>query len=346
MIRVLVIDDSAYNRVTISRMLESHPDIKVAATAVNGEDGIKQVMRHRPDVITLDLEMPVMDGFAFLRWLMHNLPTAVIAVSSRSSDRSVFKALELGALDFIAKPGGRVSPRLEEIQKDLVSKILQVVELRMDNLRQRTAGEEVKGPEPEPPVQPSAEGVELVVMGCSTGGPPALQHIFQALPALPVPVVVAQHMPPTFTRLFADRVNKLTQYPVREAEDGTLLERGSVYIAPGGMQTEVRRVSEGLITRVFPSGANDIYAPSVDRLFTSAAESCAERLVAVIMTGMGDDGAAAMKRVRAKGGRTVAESVETAIIFGMPNEAIKTGAVEHVVPLGRIPEVIQRLCSG
>jgi two-component system, chemotaxis family, protein-glutamate methylesterase/glutaminase len=346
MIRVLVIDDSAYNRVTISRMLESHRDIKVAATAVNGEDGIKQVMRHRPDVITLDLEMPVMDGFAFLRWLMHNLPTAVIAVSSRSSDRSVFKALELGALDFIAKPGGRVSPRLEEIQKDLVSKILQVVELRMDNLRQRTAGEDVKGPEPEPPVQPSAEGVELVVMGCSTGGPPALQHIFQALPALPVPVVVAQHMPPTFTRLFADRVNKLTQYPVREAEDGTLLERGSVYIAPGGMQTEVRRVSEGLITRVFSSGANDIYAPSVDRLFTSAAESCAERLVAVIMTGMGDDGAAAMKRVRAKGGRTVAESVETAIIFGMPNEAIKTGAVEHVVPLGRIPEVIQRLCSG
>ena len=346
MIRALVIDDSAYNRVTISRMLESHRDIKVVATAVNGEDGIKQVMRHRPEVITLDLEMPVMDGFAFLRWLMHNLPTAVIAVSSRSSDRSVFKALELGALDFIAKPGGRVSPRLEEIQKDLVSKVLQVVELRMDNLRQRAAGEEVKGPEPEPPVQPSAEGVELVVMGCSTGGPPALQHIFEALPMLPVPVVVAQHMPPTFTRLFADRVNKLTPYPVREAEDGTLLERGSVYIAPGGMQTEVRRVSEGLITRVFSSGASDLYAPSVDRLFNSAAESCAERLVAVIMTGMGDDGADAIKRVRAKGGRTVAESAETAIIFGMPNEAIKTGAVEHVVPLGRIPEVIQRLCSG
>src|SRR5882757_8734685 len=117
-LRALVIDDSAYNLVTISRMLESSPQITVVATAVNGEDGIKQVMRHRPDVITLDLEMPVMGGFAFLRWLMHNLPTAVIAVSSRSSDRSVFKALELGALDFIAKPGGRVSPRLEEIQKD------------------------------------------------------------------------------------------------------------------------------------------------------------------------------------------------------------------------------------
>src|SRR5436189_6463508 len=128
------------------------------------------MMKHKPDVITLDLEMPIMDGFAFLRWLMVNLPTAVIAVSSRASDRSVFKALELGALDFIAKPGGRVSPRLEEIQQDLIAKVMQVAELRMENLRQRAAGEEVKGPEPEPPVQPSAAGVELVVMGCSTGG--------------------------------------------------------------------------------------------------------------------------------------------------------------------------------
>src|SRR5919199_1711935 len=118
-------------------MLESESRIKVVGTAVNGEDGIKQVMRHRPDVITLDLEMPIMDGFAFLRWLMANLPTAVIAVSSRSSDRSVFKALELGAVDFIAKPGGRVSPRLEEIQKNLVAKVLQVADIRMDNLRRR-----------------------------------------------------------------------------------------------------------------------------------------------------------------------------------------------------------------
>src|SRR6476619_1035879 len=160
MIRALVIDDSAYNRVTISRMLESHHDIKVVATAVNGEDGIKQVMRHRPDVITLDLEMPVMDGFAFLRWLMANLPTAVIAVSSRSSDRSVFKALELGALDFIAKPGGRVSPRLEEIQKDLVGKVMQVVELRIENLRRRAEEEEHGAPHPTNAAEACAEGME------------------------------------------------------------------------------------------------------------------------------------------------------------------------------------------
>src|ERR1700716_134597 len=135
MIKALVIDDSAYNRVTISKMLETHSDIKVVATAVDGEDGIKQVMRHQPDVITLDLEMPILDGFAFLRWVMQNRPTAVIAVSSRSSDKSVFKALELGALDFIAKPGGRVSARLEEIQSDLLAKVQLVAEVRMENLR-------------------------------------------------------------------------------------------------------------------------------------------------------------------------------------------------------------------
>src|SRR5215211_7705182 len=168
-VRALVIDDSAYNRVTLTRMLESEPRIKVVGTAVNGEDGIKQVMKHRPDVITLDLEMPIMDGFAFLRWLMVNLPTPVIAVSSRASDRSVFKALELGALDFIAKPGGRVSPRLEEIQKDLVAKVSQVAELRMENLRRLTPRDVIES-QPASTGMPEAcpKGVELVAIGCST----------------------------------------------------------------------------------------------------------------------------------------------------------------------------------
>src|ERR1051325_8048735 len=346
MVRALVIDDSAYNRVTLSRMLESDSRIKVVATAVNGEDGIKQVMKHRPDVITLDLEMPIMDGFAFLRWLMHNLPTAVIAVSSRSSDRSVFKALDLGAVDFIAKPGGRVSPRLEEIQKDLVAKVLQVVELRMDNLRKRIREEESSAPQLPQAAAVCAQGIELVAIGCSTGGPPALQHVFENLPLLPIPIVVAQHMPPTFTRLFAERVNRLTSYRVKEADDGEMPMRGGVYIAPGGMQTEVRRISEGLQLRVFPANLSDLYAPSVDRLFNTAADACTTGLVAVIMTGMGDDGAAAIKVVRDKGGRTIAESAQTAIIFGMPNEAIKTGCVEQVLPLGEIPAAIHRLCTG
>ena len=345
-IRALVIDDSAYNRVTLTRMLETDPHISVAGTAVNGEDGIKQVMKHRPDVITLDLEMPIMDGFAFLRWLMVNLPTPVIAVSSRASDRSVFKALELGALDFIGKPGGRVSPRLEEIQRDLVAKVLQVAEVRMDNLRRRVKEEVAPAAEAATMPQACEGGVELVAIGCSTGGPPALQHLFQELPLLPVPIVVAQHMPPTFTRLFAERVNRLTPFNVREASDGEALQAGNVYVAPGGMQTEVRRNSEGLHVRVFPAGASDLYAPSVDRLFRTASESCNEKMIAVIMTGMGDDGSEAMRQVRNRGGRTIAESASSAIIFGMPGEAIKTGAVEEVLPLTEIPNAIRRLCAG
>jgi two-component system chemotaxis response regulator CheB len=346
MLRALVIDDSAYNRVTISRMLSSSPQIEVVATAVNGEDGIRQVMKHKPDVITLDLEMPVMDGFAFLRWLMANLPTAVIAVSSRSSDRSVFKALDLGAIDFIAKPGGRVSPRLEEIERDLVAKVLQVAEIRMENLRRRVVEEAEAPPHEAEPAESCEGGIELVAIGCSTGGPPALQHVFQNLPLLPIPIVVAQHMPPAFTRLFAERVNKLSTYTVKEGDNGELLEHGTVYIAPGGMQMEVRRIAEGLQVRTFAAKPNDLYAPSVDRLITSASESCGERLVAIIMTGMGDDGAQAIRRVRERGGRTIAESSATAIIFGMPNEAIKTGCVDQVLPLGDIPRAIHRLCAG
>jgi two-component system chemotaxis response regulator CheB len=345
-LRALVIDDSAYNRVTISRMLESSPLIKVVATAVNGEDGIKQVMKHKPDVITLDLEMPVMDGFAFLRWLMANVPTAVIAVSSRSSDRSVFKALDLGAIDFIGKPGGRVSPRLEEIERDLVAKVLQVADIRMENLRRRIAEEETLEPYDAGPAAVCEGGIELIAIGCSTGGPPALQHVFQTLPLLPIPIVVAQHMPPAFTRLFAERVNKLTSYTVKEGDDGEMIENGTVYIAPGGMQMEVRRLTDGLQVRTFPAKVTEVYAPSVDRLLISASDVCGERLVAIIMTGMGDDGAQAVRRVRERGGRTIAESAQTAIIFGMPNEAIKTGCIDQVLPLGEIPRAIHRLCTG
>jgi len=287
-----------------------------------------------------------MDGFAFLRWLMANRPTPVIAVSSRSSDRSVFKALDLGAVDFIAKPGGRVSPRLEEIERDLVAKVLQVADIRMENLRRRINEDEEPAPREAETPEECKGGIELVAIGCSTGGPPALQHVFQTLSMLPIPIVVAQHMPQAFTRLFAERVNKLTSYTVKEGDDGEMLEGGTVYVAPGGMQMEVRRITEGLQIRVFPAKVNDLYAPSVDRLLISASEACGERLVAIIMTGMGDDGAQAIRRVRERGGRTIAESPQTAIIFGMPNEAIKTGCIDLVLPLGEIPTAIQRLCAG
>lgn len=216
----------------------------------------------------------------------------------------------------------------------------------MENLRRRVQEEEPQEPEEKPMGAACAMGIELIAIGCSTGGPPALQHLFQALPLMPVPFVVAQHMPPTFTRLFAERVNKLSVFNVKEAEDGELLGSGNVYVAPGGMQTEIRRTADGLRARVFEAAPGDIYAPSVDRLLSTASEACGERLVGVIMTGMGDDGADAMRRIRERGGKTIAESAESAIIFGMPGEAIKTGAVEQVLPLQDIPAAIRRLCMG
>lgn len=345
MIKALVIDDSAYNRVTLTRMLESHPQIKVVGTAVDGEDGIKQLMRTKPDVITLDLEMPVMDGFSFLRWVMANAPTPVIAVSSKSSDRSVFKALELGALDFIVKPGGRVSTRLGDIGNDLVAKVLQIAEVRLDNLTRRIREEETRHEEAAA-LAKCAGGIELVVIGSSTGGPPALQQVFESLPKLPLACVVAQHMPPTFTRLFAERVNRLSAYEVKEAEDGESIVGGRVYVAPGGSQTEVHRNTEGLQLRVSPPRPEDLYAPCVDQLFKSASVACGEHLIAIVLTGMGDDGSRSIREVHDRGARTIAESSETAIISGMPSSAIKTGAVDEVLPLGEIAPAIHRLCAG
>ena len=341
-----MIDDSAYNRVTITRMLEAHPRIKVIGTAVDGEDGIKQVLRMKPDVVTLDLEMPVMDGFSFLRWVMANQPTSVIAVSSRSSDRSVFKALELGALDFITKPGGRVSTKLNEIEDDLVAKVLQVGHVRLDNLARLAHEEAAARDKTTLEMEKCSGGIELVVIGSSTGGPPALQHLFESLPKLPIACVVAQHMPPTFTRLFAERVNRLSAYDVKEGEDNEPVKPGTVYIAAGGQQTEVRKGSDGFYLHVAPARAEDLYAPSVDVLFRSAAEACGEHLVAVVLTGMGDDGSRALPDVRARGGKTIAESTETAIISGMPNAAVKSGAVMDVLALHDIALAIRRLCVG
>jgi two-component system chemotaxis response regulator CheB len=343
LIKAIVIDDSAYNRVTISRLLEKQGDVRVVATAVNGEDGIKQVVKHKPDVITLDLEMPVLDGFAFLRWLMANNPTPVIVVSSRASDRSVFKALEFGAVDFIAKPGGRVSSKLEEIERDLILKVRQCTEVKLDNVRARVV-EEPKPEEPRPMV--AGRAVDLIAIGSSTGGPPALQFVFQKLPLMRVPVVVAQHMPPTFTRLFAERVDRLTPYKVKEAENGEVLVPGVVYIGPGGRQTEVVRNGDVLRIRLAEKAADDLYAPSVNRLFDTASDACGERLLAIVLTGMGDDGATAIRKVAARGGRTLAEAAETAVIFGMPGEAIRTGAVQKVLPLPEIPNAIFEICTA
>ena len=341
--RVLVVDDSAYNRQTLARVL-TEEGFRVVATAHDGEDAMKRILEQKPDVVTLDLEMPVMDGFALLRWLSANRPTPVVVVSSRDSDRSVFKALELGAVDFVAKPSARATPRLAEIRDELVRKVRSASTIGAEKLKKRPEEiEKTARIEPVVVATPQAEaGVfSLVAIGASTGGPPAIQAILRALLRMPVPVVVAQHMPPVFTRLFAERLHGIGGWRVKEAEAGELIDQGTVYISPGGVQTELAPAEPGRIRiRLEPRRDGELYTPSVDRLFTSAARIVGPKLLAVLLTGMGDDGKAGMREVKARGGRTIAESEETAVVYGMPGEAARAGLVDRILPLPSIPAAI------
>lgn len=348
-IRVLVIDDSAFNRQTITSILETQPGIRVVARAGDGDEGLKQVFTHGPDVITLDLEMPKMDGFTFLRILMSRRPTPVIVISSYARRENVFKALELGALDFIAKPTQKISPELREIEKELIEKVQLVTKLRV--VAPAAAG---RGPGSAPlPGVPSPSASPLpgapprvVVIGASTGGPPALVQIMAALEAeLPAAVLIAQHMPAKFTTAFAERLDRGSAFEVREAQGGEVLRCGLALVAPGGALTTLARDEHGALrVKVDPPGPDERFLPSIDRLFESAA-ACVPgpELTGVVLTGMGGDGKRGVVAIRDRGGRVVAESNDTAVISSMPEEAVKTGAVAEVLPLGKIAGAIARL---
>lgn len=337
MIRVLVVDDSAYNRVSIVKMLENHPEIKVIDTASNGEDAIQKIVREKPDVVTLDLEMEPMDGFAVLRWINLNFPVPVVVVSSKGSDRNIFKALELGAVDFVAKPTGKASPALQQMEGELILKVLSASKAKIKRKEE---------PKEEVPVSREPllkKNYEILVIGASTGGPPVIQKIFSSLPKLPIPVVIAQHMPPVFTALFAERLSKISQMEFVEAQEREELKAGRVYIAPGGKHTALERVEERVFIKISDRKEGELYCPSVNILFESAARAFKERCLALLLTGMGDDGAEGLLKIKKDGGFTIAESEDTAIIFGMPGEAIRINAVERVLPSWQIPSFIIQL---
>jgi two-component system chemotaxis response regulator CheB len=363
MIRVVVIDDSAYNRQTIAGMLESDPDIEVVARAADGDEGLKQVLQIQPDLVTLDLEMPRMDGFTFLRILMSRRPTPVIVVSGLGGKENVFKALELGALDFVVKPARQISPELRGIRDELVEKVRLVRQLRMLPLAERSRrprdSRDIPAIEipPRPPAPPSDPAVDppqascpvgpappgLVAIGASTGGPPALQQLVAALdPDWQLGVVITQHMPPRFTRAFAERLQRTSRMVVREAEDGDYIVAGVVLVAPGSGSMAIYREGDALRVLVEPPERNARYTPSVDRMLETAASAMGADVLGIVLTGMGGDGGRGVRAVKARGGRVVAEAAETAVIFGMPNEAIATGAVDEVLPLGLMASAIER----
>lgn len=336
-IRVLVVDDSAFSRQTIKKMLESDPDIEVIGIAADGIDAIAKTLRLKPDIITLDFEMPEMDGFSFLRWLMSQRPTPVIMVSSYSDSKTVFKALELGAVDFIAKPSRRASVELRNIEKDLLQKVKGVRALNMNVLSSNLRLLEGAAPPEEEIKAPEGRAVELVAMGASTGGPAALQIILTKLPSEFEPgIVISQHMPKGFTRPLAERLDKLTLVRVKEAEEGDFVEAGKVLICPGGHHIALKRRGARARVTLKKAQYDDKYIPSIDAMMSSAADCYGRAVIGVVLTGMGNDGKNGMLEIKSKGGYTIAESEKTAIVYGMPCEVVKAGAASKVLPLTEI----------
>lgn len=326
-LRALVVDDSDASRGELVRILSGAPGLAVVGVARDGEHGLRDALRLRPDVIVLDLHMPRMDGFTFLRLLMARAPTPVVVVSAQARRTDVFKALELGALDFVAKPDGA---DLEAIREELLEKCATVRALRIENL-QAHAGAPARRPA-------SLEPPRVALFGASTGGPQAILQLLGAMPGdLPLAILVAQHMPERFTAAFAERLGRSSAFSAQEAADGDVVAAGRVLVAPGGRHLELRRDAEGVLrAAVVPAGEGAgaaRYAPSIDRLFRSAARELGWRAVAVVLTGMGHDGREGAAAVKRAGGLTLAESEQSAVVYGMPQSAAESGAIDEVLDL-------------
>jgi two-component system chemotaxis response regulator CheB len=337
------------NRRNIAEVFANVKEVEVVGKAADGEDALRQATMLKPDVITLDLEMPKMDGFTFLRILMSKQPTPVIVVSSYAQKENVFKALELGALDFVTKPDQRIPDDAHETKDQIKEKVLMVRALRTGFAppsRRVLSGNFQVDPRSESVRSERAYVAprHLVAIGSSTGGPSALLEVFGKIPqGATSAVVVAQHMPDKFTRTFAERLDKRGTVRTREAEDGDKISRGTGFVCPGRQCMEVVTVDGELRLKVGPADAKDKYVPSADRLLSSAARAMGSRAVGLVLTGMGDDGLVGARAIREAGGTVVAEAQETAVVYGMPGAVVKAGLATHVLPLPEIADFVANL---
>lgn len=331
-IRVLVVDDSLLMRRVLGDLLGSAAGIEVVGYARDGVEALAMITTLTPQVITLDIEMPRMDGLACLAKIMELHPTPVVMVSSWTTEGAelTLKALELGAVDFVAKPSGDESDSAS-IGAELVGKVrlaatIDPARLTSGRIRKvRTAAF-------------SPRNCGLVVIGASTGGPRALQVLLQTIPApFPAPIVIAQHIPAGFTEALAQRLDSITPLTVKEGASGETLLSGHVYVCPAGLQSTVRH-DAGKLWLECGHVSGQVYKPSIDILFQSAAEACGERTAAVLLTGMGSDGARGMLAIRQAGGVTLAEDEATCVVFGMPRSAAELGAAQQVLPLYDLAE--------
>ncbi len=347
---VLLVDDSRLVREVVRDLLAYVPDAEICGEATNGRDALVLIERENPDLVIMDVEMPEMDGISTLREIRaRGLKTTVVILSvlTQKGAAESLEAMSLGAVDFIPKPSPTSGIKLDHMQDIVIQKVRGILYALREQKKRREA-RSVAGPEPvrTPVAQPRRKREDqyrLVVIGSSTGGPQALQNIFTNLPGdFPVPIVVVQHMPPLFTAAFAERLNRLSQLEVAEAGEGSELRPGTVFIAPGDRHVELSGGIGACHLRLSDAPAVFSHKPSIDVTIQSAVQLFGERMIAVLMTGMGRDGVAGMKAVRDRGGLTLAQDEESSVVFGMNRRAIEEGGVDLVVPLGDIAGVLQQ----
>ena len=346
MIKVLVIDDSAVMRAFLSRIVGAQPDMELVGVVPDPLLAIERVRRFSPDVVTLDVEMPGMNGLEFLRKLMAVRPLPVIMISSltREGAETTMRALELGAVDFFPKPDS--FQELEGVGLDIAEKIRAAAQARVG--RKRFGASASGATESEPPVrQPSlgraAGAATIIGIGASTGGVEALRNILTELPSDMPPILIAQHMLPGFTDTFARRLDSICAMHVKEAQDSEEARAGTVYVAPGGRHLMLERRAQRYCVRVTEDPPVNRHRPSVDTLFRSITEAAGAHAIGLMLTGMGGDGAEAMVQLRRSGARTLAQDEASSIVWGMPRVAIELGAVEEVVALKDVARRLREL---
>jgi two-component system chemotaxis response regulator CheB len=346
-IRVLVVDDSALMRKLIRTILERDPSIEVVGTAMDGAFALKKIEELHPDVITLDLEMPRMDGLEALRLIMRRAPMPVIVFSTHSKEGaySTFKALALGAIDFVAKPRDAAAGHLDAIAAELIEKI---------KVAKRASGRKIRANvdvEAKPPQKKPSRGTlppsRVVAIGISTGGPNALQYVLSQIPAdFSATILIVQHMPEGFTEMFAKRLDECCALDVHEARSGDLLIAGRVLICPGNRHMVARRMPRGDMAVLSDGPPVNGHRPSADVLFHSVAQQFGITSVGVIMTGMGDDGAEGLGAIKAAGGMTIAQSEDTCVVSGMPRAAILKGYANKIIPLESLSAFLLSHCGS
>lgn len=346
-IRVLVIDDSAFMRKVIKDMLESDQRIQVIATARNGEDGIRKIKKLSPDVVTLDIHMPVMDGITALQYIMGECPVPVVMLSSATAEGAdkTLQAISNGAVDFITKPSGNLSMENGQITQEIISKVIAASGVSITEKPEESTIQST-----DIPVQNGKQTYSrtIVTIGTSTGGPRALQQVIPCLPAdFSAPILIVQHMPPGFTKSLAERLNSMSAVHVKEAVHGEILEDGTAYIAPGNYHMHVKKRGIAMVVELSQKEPVNGHRPSVDVLFESAGDLDQTNKIAVILTGMGSDGSNGIKRMKTKDPSTItiAESEKTAVIYGMPKSAVKTNCVNHIVALNQVADTLENLVN-